>query len=104
HINHVVEEFPTELLNAGLTVHHTTCIEVHEVMPAAGEITPGSDLDHRHFLQPVGRAATSREAVQGHAGRELQRPADEVAGRGGGKVEAGCGAAFSGRDHSADGG
>ena len=79
------EEFPAQLLDARLPVGDPAGVEVHEVVPAPGEVAARGDLDDRAFGEAVRRAAAGGEHVHVHAGRQLQRAADEVACRRGGE-------------------
>src|SRR2546427_6392067 len=50
-------------------------------MPAPRQVAARGHLDHGHLGQAVGRAPARGEHMQVHAGGQLQRAADEIAGR-----------------------
>src|SRR6185369_2549516 len=105
-VEHQPEQLPADVLDRRFAVGDAAGVDVHQVVPAAREIGPRRDLDHRHLGEAVRRAAPGREDVQVHARGELQRAADEVARRRRRVDEAAIDAAvaqpLAGRKHPAD--
>ena len=102
HGQHAVEQLPAEFVDRRLAAGDASGVDVHQVVPAPRQVVARGDLDDRAFGQAVGRAAAGGEHVQVHAGRQLQRAADEVAGRGGREEQAFLLHLFAGADHAMD--
>ena len=72
-------------------------------MPAPCQVAARGNLDHRNLGQAIRRAAPGGEDVQVDAGRQLQRAANEVAGRRGGVDQPFLTNFFARRQYAVDG-
>ena len=81
HVEHETEEFPADVLDRCIAGRDAAGVNVDQIVPALLQLAARRDLDDRHGGKPVGRAAAGGEDVQRHAGGQLQRAADKIAGR-----------------------
>src|SRR5436309_14900496 len=74
------EQVPAGFLDGSLAGGDAAGVEIDQVLPAPRELAAGRDLDDRRGGKTVRCAAAGGENLQRHAGGELERTADEVAG------------------------
>src|ERR1700709_1516825 len=78
HVQHQAEQFPAYIFNRRVAGCYTTCIDIHQVMPAACQIGACRDLDDGYLGQAIWRTPSCGEHMQIDTGGDLQRAADEV--------------------------
>ena len=83
HVQVVVEQLPADLPRRCCGRWRSGPRRHRSGRASAGELGASAHLDHRRHCQSVRRATPGGEHVEVHARSQLQRAADEVAGRGG---------------------
>src|SRR5262249_5358001 len=87
HLEQEAEKLPANSFDRSAACGDASGVDVDQVGPLLGQRCPRRYLDYRNEREPIGAALPRREHVQIH-GRELLRPADEIAGRSGCKYQA----------------
>ena len=81
YILHHLKKFSTNVFNGFFAGGDGACVDVHQVMPAPGQVVAGGHFDERNRRQALGCTTSGRESRQIHAAGQLQGAADEIAGR-----------------------
>ena len=79
------EDLRAHFLNRGIAGSDPAGIDVDKIVPPHRQSAVGGKLDHRSQRKSLGSPSAIGENVQVHRCRELQRAADEIAGRRGRK-------------------
>ena len=77
-VQNQAKQFPAGFFDRHFAGRDAASVEVDQVFPAPRQFAAGGDLDDRRGRKPVRRAAAGGENLQGHAGGELKRAADEI--------------------------
>nr|GEU28088.1 hypothetical protein [Tanacetum cinerariifolium] len=102
HVQHQLEHLPAHVRDGGVAAGDTAGVDVHQVVPALGQIVAGGDLDHRDFGQAVRGTAARGEDVHIHPRSQLQCTANEIAGGRGGVDQTLLFELFARTDHAVD--
>src|SRR5664280_847171 len=88
YVKNQLEELCADLLDGGVAGGDQACIQIDEIDPSLCQGRPRRNLDYRDHGQTIGRTAPCGEDVHVHGRGQLQRPADEIAGRSRGEDQA----------------